>query len=71
MDRELLENSLEKAQRHVAKAERHVASQRELVAQLEREGHDSSQANKLLRQFAELLAIHIADRDRLRKELGV
>ena len=69
MNRELLERSLAQAERHVIQGERHVARQRDLVARLERDGHDTSQAIQLLRQFQELQALHIADRDRLRKLL--
>jgi len=71
MDRAALQDRLAAAVRHVAEAERHVASQREVVAQLEREGHDTAHAKQLLEQFEEVLAIHVADRDRLRKELGL
>jgi hypothetical protein len=70
MDRATLQDRLAAAERHVAEAERHVAAQREFLAQLQREGHDTAQAKRLLEQFEEVLAIHIADRDRLRKELS-
>jgi arginine repressor len=69
MNRELLERSLAQAERHVIQGERHVAHQQDLVAKLERDGHDTSQAIQLLRQFQELQALHIADHDRLRKLL--
>ena len=49
----------------------HVARQRELVAKLERDGHPTFQAVETLAQFEELLGLHIADRDRLRRELGL
>jgi hypothetical protein len=42
-----------------------------LVAKLERDGHPTLQATDTLMQFEELQATHIADRDRLRRELGV
>jgi hypothetical protein len=48
---------------------RSAATQRELVAQLEREGHDPAEAKQLLEQFEEVLTIHVADRDRLLGEL--
>lgn len=44
--------------------------QREIVAELERDGHDVSEARKLLVQFEELQAMHVADRDRLIDELA-
>jgi hypothetical protein len=71
MDRELLEKGLAKAEQCVAAAERHLANQLEFVARLERDGHDPSQAMQMLQQFQKLQALHIADRDRLRKELGL
>jgi hypothetical protein len=67
----MLEDQLAAAERHLVEAERHVAFQRELVAQLEREGHDAAQATRLLAQFEEVLAMRIADRDRVRKALGL
>jgi hypothetical protein len=70
MDRDTLKRHLTKAEEQVAIAAQNVARQRELVAQLERDGHDASQAQKMLEQFLEQQALHIADRDRLIKELS-
>jgi hypothetical protein len=70
MNRAMLENHLAAAERHLTEAERQVVRQRELVAELERDGHDSGQAIHLLEQFEEVLTIRIAYRDRLRAELG-
>jgi len=70
MDREMLQNELEMAERHVLEGEHHVARQREIVAELARDGHNTSKAAILLRTFEDLQAIHVADRDRLRKELA-
>jgi hypothetical protein len=38
---------------------------------LERQSHDAGEARRLLRQFEELQALHVAGRDRLRRELGL
>jgi hypothetical protein len=70
MDRVMLEQHLAQAERHVIEGESHVKRQRELVAGLKRDGHDASQAIDLLRQFEQLQEMHVADRDRLRKELS-
>jgi len=70
MDRDILERQLTKAEEQVVIAAQNVARQRELVAQLERDGHDASQAHKMLEQFLKQQALHIADRDRLIKELS-
>jgi hypothetical protein len=66
----MLEAALEATERHLAEAERQVANQRERVAQLEREGRDNTLPTELLKQWEEALAMHLADRDRIRKELG-
>jgi hypothetical protein len=51
----------------VAIAAQNVALQRELVAQLGPNGHDGSQAQKMLEQFLEQQAMHIADRDNFKQ----
>ncbi len=68
--RELLEKHLALAEEHIAKGTRFVARQRELVEELERDGHDTRQARHTLAQFEQLQALHIAEWDRLRRELG-
>ncbi len=69
MDSAMLFDHLARAERQVAEGERHVATQRELVAKLGRDGHDTEQARLLLKQFEDLLALHVADRDRLLREV--
>jgi hypothetical protein len=71
MDRELLEEELAVAERHLSDAERDVARQRMVVAGLEHCGRDTAGPTQLLQRLEEVLAIHIAHRDRLRKELGL
>ena len=66
----MLEAALEATERHLAEAERQVANQRERVAQLEREGRDNTLPTELLAEWEEARAMHIADRDRIRKELA-
>lgn len=62
--------ALAQAERHVADGEKTVARQREIVARLERDGHDASTARELLSAFEESLVMHKADRERLRQEAG-
>jgi hypothetical protein len=71
MDRELLEDALLAAELHLAEVEWQVANQSEHVARLQREGRDTAGATKLLTELEEVLSVHLADRDRLRKELGL
>jgi hypothetical protein len=69
-DRNILSQHLAEAEEYVASGQRIVARQRELVAQLERDGHDSRQARELLAEFEATLGYQIDDRNRLRAELG-
>ena len=70
MDRDTLKQHLTEVEEQVAITAQNVARQRELVAELERDGYDATQAKKTLEQFLEQQAWHIADRDRLIKELS-
>ena len=61
---------------HLALADRHVASgnlivtrQRQLIAKLENGSHDTRQALSQLARFEDLLAQHLAHRDKLLDEL--
>jgi hypothetical protein len=69
MDRNMLRRRLAVAEAHIAGGERSLARQRNLVEELESSGRDSEDARRLLRIFEQLQAAHIADRDRLRREL--
>ena len=71
MDRVTLKQHLALAEEHVAKSRKHIARQREFVADLERHGHTrvAEEAKRLLAQFLELDALHVAHRDRLKQEL--
>jgi hypothetical protein len=60
---------LAQARRHVAEAERHIAHQREIIAEKERDDHDTSTSKQLLDQFEQICAMYVAERDRLEKEL--
>jgi hypothetical protein len=71
MHRKMLQDHLAAAERHLDEAEWHVAIQREHVSQLEREGLDTAEPARLLAELEEVLAAHLADRDRLRKKLGL
>jgi hypothetical protein len=56
MDRVFLKEQLAQAREHVATSERNITRQRQMVAQLERDGHDTSATRQSLAQFEELLA---------------
>jgi hypothetical protein len=69
MDRQQTKEHLALAEEHVALGATNVARQREIIAKLERDGHDATQARALLAQFEQLQATHVTDRDRLLSEL--
>src|SRR5262245_55861724 len=70
MDRGTLGDDLLRAEALVAHGDRRVAKQRRLVARLERDGQDSADARTLLAQLEERRNLHLAERDRLLRELG-
>jgi hypothetical protein len=61
---------LEMARHHVAMGEENIARLREIIARLERGGHDTSTTTELLARFEEIQRLHLADRDRLENELA-
>src|SRR5262245_9228434 len=70
MSEETLDSPLLRTEALVDQADRRVVKQRRLVARLEREGQDSLEARTLLAQLEERRNLHLAERDRLLKELG-
>jgi hypothetical protein len=69
-DRAMLERHLAKAEEHVERGAKIIERQRIIVAELERDGHNTAEALKLLAEFQRVQAMHIDDRDRLRDELA-
>jgi hypothetical protein len=70
MDRGMILEHLAIALRLVSEGERYIAQQHEIIASLERDGLDASGAKAVLLRFEELQSMHVADRDRRKKELG-
>jgi hypothetical protein len=71
MDPKTLHKHLAEAEAQVAQGLRHVADQRDVVEQLERDGHDSTTARDLLVTLLRSQQLHEEHRDRLKRELGV
>jgi hypothetical protein len=69
MDREMLEQRLTAAEEHAALGERHIVRQRALVAEPEQKGADTTEASRLLASFEQLQVAHLAECDRLRRQL--
>jgi hypothetical protein len=72
MDLASLREHLELAERHVSDGERHLARQRELIAELERDGHvaTAGRARALLVAMEQSQALHVLGRDRLREKIA-
>ena len=70
MDRVVIKDHLALAQRHVVQGRRHIARQKQIIVTLRKGGHDTAMARSLLINFEDAQKMHIADRDRLKKELA-
>ena len=70
MDRAAWQEHLAQTERLVVEAEKRVAHQREVVADLERDGRRATAARGLLAAYERLLIMHLADRERLRRVLS-
>lgn len=69
-DRLLLQEHLTRVEQRIAESARIIARERAIIAGLEGANIEVKSARELLAQFEQLLAMQIADRDRLRSELG-
>jgi hypothetical protein len=67
--RNVLEQHLAQAERHVLQGDLILERQRRLIDQRLRDGRDIELAVELLAQMEEMQRMHLADRDRLRDEL--
>ena len=71
MDRPKILMQLAEASRQVVQARANVARQREVVAELERDGNEAAApARELLVKFGEVLALQVQDQELLERELG-
>lgn len=70
MERAVLLEYSALAERHVVEGARHLSRQREIVAETEAVGRDATLARELLHTFEATQATHVADRNRLLRELG-
>jgi hypothetical protein len=69
MDRQMVEDHLQEAEQHVALGKLHIARQRQIIADLQYKGHDSTRALELLATLEDLQKSHEASRDRATAEL--
>jgi hypothetical protein len=69
MDQTVLLKHLGKAESYVGRGQRRLNRQLRIVSNLERGGRDSRRPRDLLRLFENILAMYLAQRDRLRNQL--
>jgi hypothetical protein len=69
MDDVELERRLREAKCDVARGEQNIAHQRAVITTLERGGHDARAAQMFLRRLESAQVRHVAERDRLGREL--
>jgi glutamine synthetase adenylyltransferase len=69
MDRKMELDHLAIAEKAVAKGERHIEREEQLIADLDRAGHDTKHARETLANFRRMQAEHVAHRDLLLKML--
>jgi hypothetical protein len=69
MNRDLLLQHLAQAERHVARGNVHISRQETLIAEMDRHGHDTIDARKLLVTLRTTQALHRQDVERLLREL--
>ena len=70
MDRQTMLKHLAMVERHVAEGEIRLSRQRALIAELDRDGHDTADARAILATIRETQRLHVEDRDRILKELS-
>ena len=70
MERATLENDLSRAEAHVVNGQKRIAKQHEIIAELDREGQDTAPAKDMLASFERTQAMHVANRDRFRRQAG-
>ena len=70
MGRAALQRRLQKAKGSAQRVEENIVFQRHMIAKLDEGGHDVRAAKMFLRRLEANHAKHVADRDRLFKELA-
>ena len=70
MQRALICDRLDRAERHVVAGRKRITEQLEFIAWLAWFGNDATGAKPLLREFEGGLAKHMADQERLRTQLA-
>ena len=66
---DMLREHLAQAESHIAIGEEHLRKQRRIIAELEEHGHNTKMARELLKEFEDVQTMHVADKERVLKEI--
>jgi len=69
MRRAMIEQHLMEIEQHIAHGEQLIARQREIIRDLQRDGHDTTQARALLTSLEGTRRQNVAARERMQQEL--
>lgn len=69
MDRETIESELARAEEYIAFGREKIARQRQLIAELDMDGHDATKARKELTKLEVAQRLHVEHRDALTNRL--
>jgi hypothetical protein len=69
MDHQTILQHLALAERHIVEGEERLVRQQELIAELDRDGHDTKQARAILATMQVTQALHYQDRELILTEL--
>jgi hypothetical protein len=70
MDKTKIQYHLAQAESHVQLGLSHIAEQHELIVRMDLDGLDTTMAREVLSTFEDIQRSHVADRDRLVRELA-
>ena len=70
MDRALIIEHLQQAERHMSEVREHIRHQVDIIGRLERDGHDSSLARQLLATLEKTQALVFNERNYMLSELA-
>jgi hypothetical protein len=69
-DRETLLRDIASAGQHIAQSDAHISKQEALIAELDRDGHDTTVARALLDTMRDMRVLHLQHRGRILTELA-
>jgi hypothetical protein len=69
MDRAMLQQHLAQAEQHAALGQNHITKQESLIAELDRDGHDTTEARKVLATLRDTQKLHEQSVERIIAEL--